>query len=145
MLPFKEINQGQGAISTKKIQIDNRISKLNVFFDGVSKPSWKAKGADTNLPSDKYINVLIGHQETADNILVDTRSKFMEAGIKFYKKNSQAEEVYVCGWLLYSAYHMNADEIERKLKSMLKVEVTARFRRFKKCEKHGHMPGHEKL
>ena len=113
ILPFKEVNRGTGAISTKKITIDPRLSKLNIFFDGVSKQSWKAK--DDNSPSDKYINVLIGHQETADNILVDTRSKFMETGIKFYAKNSQAEEVYVCGWLLYSAYHMNAEEIERKL------------------------------
>jgi hypothetical protein len=134
ILPFKESNRGQGAINTKKIQVDNRLSKLNIFFDGVSKPSWKAKDADQNLPSDKYINVLIGHQETADNILVDTRSKLMEAGIKFYKKNSQAEEVYVCGWLLYSAYHMNTEEIERKLKLLLKVEVTARFRRFKNAK-----------
>ena len=134
ILPFKEINRGHGAISTKKIQVDNRLSKLNIFFDGVSKPSWKAKDADINIPSDKYINILIGHQETADNILVDTRSKLMEAGLKFYQKNSQAEEVYVCGWLLYSAYHMNADEIERKLKTLLKVEVTARFRRFKNAK-----------
>ena len=133
ILPFKEINRGQGAISSTKLNIDPRLSKLNIFFDGVSKPSWKSK-EDDGTPNNKYINVLIGHQETADTILVDTRSKFLESGIKFYAKNSQAEEVYVCGWFLYSAYHMNAEEIERKLKSLLKVEVTARFRRFKNAK-----------
>ena len=132
ILPFKEINRGQGAISTPQINIDPRLSKLNIFFDGVSKQSWKSK--DDEGPSNKYINVLIGHQETVDTILVDTRSKFMESGINFYAKNSQAEEVYVCGWLLYSAYHMNTDEIERKLKYLLKVDVAARFRRFKNAK-----------
>ena len=132
ILPFKEINRGQGAISTPQINIDPRLSKLNIFFDGVSKQSWKSK--DDVGPSNKYINVLIGHQETVDTILVDTRSKFTESGINFYAKNSQAEEVYICGWLLYSAYHMNTEEIERKLKSLLKVDVTARFRRFKNAK-----------
>ena len=72
ILPFKEINRGQGAISSTKLNIDPRLSKLNIFFDGVSKQSWKSK-EDDGTPANKYINVLIGHQETADTILVDTR------------------------------------------------------------------------
>ena len=58
-----------------------------------------------------YTNILLAHDEIAEDIMLDMSFWLKDEEIKLYKKTIQAEEVTLIGWFLYGIKEINTKNL----------------------------------
>ena len=102
ILPWKLEDQLANPIISKHEHVPKQLSVLRLYFPRlrISK-----KGMIV------YTNILLAHDEIAEDIMLDMSFWLEDEEIKLYKKTIQAEEVSVIGWFLYGIKEINTKNL----------------------------------
>ena len=106
IIPWKESDIGTCPLIEESEDVPKQLSQMKVYLPRL-RPSVKG--------GINYTSIFLGHDCSAEDLLMDISFWIVDSGFKLFRKSIQAEASVVLGWLLYGIREINTTNLQEAI------------------------------